>query len=307
MTDRLRRHLEQALGRRAELAQQLEQSPTFSDKLALQSLSDHIDDLRQQLTLLESRPIIELVELRLKAPQFDDGSLPLRLLSKLAEDVRQMLGYAALRLTRGGADRKRVPDSLYDELDLRLAAVLPGSSRLVVTTSSNRDLLDDGLSKAAIERVFRVLETGGHGERFLEALTDLGPSSTKRLRDLLHQVISSAAELDLSWRYSGETVRRWEGTHEAISAVSHALDVTEINAKDEVVLSGTVELLSKRERIHLRAENRSYRILFPMRLLPEVSELHLDQSVRLRCTVTETLNPYTGETASFYELVRVDA
>ena len=308
MNERLRRQLELAISRREEFDGAYSSDRTFANRLALESMQSHVDDLRQQLSLLDNRPIIELVELRLKAPKFADGSIPLRLLAKLAEDFRQMLGYAAMRLTRGGADRKRVPEEVYDELDLRLSAVLPGSSRLVLTTSSNRDLLGDGLAKGAIERFFRVLQTGGTGPEFLEAVTDLGPSSAKRLRDILHQVQSSNAQLDLSWRYSGETVKQWHGDDNAISAVTHALDVTEINARQEVTFSGIVELLSKRERIHLRTdEGRAIKILFPVRLLPRVAELHLDQHVRLHCSVTETLNPYTGETATFYELLQVDA
>lgn len=308
MIERLRRQLDQALARRDEFVRVYQAEPSFANRLAAESMTAHVEDLRQQIGLLDTRPIIELVEMRLKAPGFEDGSIPLRLIAKISEDFRQMLGYAALRLTRGGIDRKRVPDDLYDELDLRLAAVLPGSSRLVMTAASNRDLLDDGLSKGALDRFFRVLQTRGTGETFLEAITDLGPTSTKRLRDLLHLIVASNAEVDLAWRYSGETVSMWQGTHQALNEVTHALDVTEINSKDEVVLAGSVELLSKRERIHLRSdEGRTLRILFPLRLLPRVSELHLDQHVRLRCSVTETLNPYTGETATFYELLEVDA
>lgn len=308
MIERLRRQFDLALTRRDEFVRAHQGQPSFANRLAAESMTAHVEDLRQQIGLLDARPIIELVEMRLKAPGFEDGSIPLRLIARVSEDFRQMIGYAALRLTRGGIDRKRVPDHLYDELDLRLSAVLPGSSRLVMTTSANRDLLDDGLSKSALTRFFRVLETRGAGENFLEAISDLGPSSAKRMRDLLHLVVASNAEVDLTWRYSGETVNVWQGTHQALSEVTHALDVTEINSKEEVVLSGSVELLSKRERIHLRSgEGRTIRILFPLSLLPRVSELHLDQHVRLRCSVTETLNPYTGETATFYELLQVDA
>lgn len=308
MIDRLRRQLELARAQRDEFDRVHQVEPSFASRLAADSMTAHVEDLQQQIGLLDARPIIELVEMRLKAPGFEDGSIPLRLIAKISEEFRQMIGYAALRLTRGGIDRKRVPDDLYDELDLRLAAVLPGSSRLVMTASASRDLLDDGLSKNALSRFFRVLETRGTGENFLEAIADLGPSSAKRMRDLLHLVVASNAEVDLTWRYSGETVKAWKGTHQALSEVTHALDVTEINAREEALLSGSVELLSKRERIHLRSdEGRIIRVLFSLNLLPRVSELHLDQHVRLRCSVTETLNPYTGETATFYELLQVVA
>jgi hypothetical protein len=308
MTERLQRQLDQALARKRDLDELADHSGSFAHTLASKSMAGHINELQQQIALEDTRPIIELLELRLRAPRFRDGSVPLQLIARAATEIRQMLGYAALRFTRGGLDRKRVPKDLYDELDLRLAALLPGSSRIVVTTAAHRDLLDDGISKGALNRVFQVLETRGRGAEFLEAVTDLGPSGARRLRDLLRLVIAAGAELDLEWRYSGETVRRWEGNDATIATVTNALDVTEMAAREEVTLSGVIELLSKRERIHLRTEQgRTVRILFPSVLLSRVAELHLDQSVRLRCSVTETMNPLTNETSTFYELIQVDA
>ena len=308
MTKRLRDLLQEAKERKVELARRSDAEGSFAYRMASQSMTEHIDELTQQLALNGDRPIIELVEFRLKALRFQDGSVPLRLVAKAVDDIRQMLGYAALRLSRGGLDRKRVPVDLYDELDLRLAAVLPGSSRLVITSAAHRDLLDDGIAKSSLDRVFRVLESGGQGQEFLEAITDLGPSSARRLRDLLHLIVSSAAELDLSWKYGGQLVKRWNGTDQALASVAHALDVTELNAREELILEGVVELLSKRERIHLLVTTgKTVRVLFPKRLLPRVSELHLDQQVRLRCSVTETMNPFTGETSTFYELLNIAA
>lgn len=306
MSKRLRQQLLIAQERRRALDRLARDQGDFATSLASQSLSDHIDDLTRQIALLDERPVIELLEFRLKAKQFVDGSVPLRLVAKVAHEVRQVLGYAALRLVKGGVDRKRVPNELYNELDLRLTAVLPGSSRLVITAASNRDLLDDGLAKGSLDRVFRVLQSEGRGPEFLEAITDLGPSSGRRLRDFLHLVLTSSAELDLDWRYAGQRVRRWDGTTTALASVAHALTVTEVQARGEIVMHGAIELLSKRERIHLRTgEGRTIRVLFAKRLLPKVSELHLDQQVQLRCSVTETLNPFTGETSVFYELVDV--
>jgi hypothetical protein len=306
MIKRIRELLDEAQAHKAELDRRTAADASFALSLASQSMAAHIDDLSQQLALQQNRPIIELVEFRLKANRFQDGSVPLRLVARAADEIRQMLGYAALRLSRGGLDRKRVPDELYDELDLRLAAILPGSSRLVITTAAHRDLFDDGLAKNSLDRVFRVLESRGEGTEFLEAVTDIGPSGARRMREFLHLVRGASAELELTWRYSGETVRRWDGTETALSSVTHALDVTELNSREELILEGIIELLSKRERIHLlTASQKTIRILFPKRLLPRVSELHLDQQVRLRCSVTETNNPFTGESSTFYELLDI--
>lgn len=306
MTKRLLEQLQTATAQKADLDRRLAAGSGFAYELASRSMSSHIDELSQQLALMDNRPIIELVELRLKANQFRDGSAPLRLIAKAAEDFRQMVGYAALRLTRGGLDKKRVPNDLYQDLDLRLAALLPGSSRMVITTASNRDLLNDGVAKGALDRFFRVLESKGEGDEFLESVTDLGPQSSRRVRDLIDLIQNESAEIDVTWRYGGAEVRKWEGTKDALEKVSFALAVTEVNSKSEVVLGGLVELLSKRERIHLRSDSgETFRILFPKRLLPGVAELHLDQKIRLRCAVTETQNPHTGEASTFFELLEI--
>ncbi len=306
MTKRLRELIQSATSQKANLDRRASTNGGFAYTLASRSMGSHIDELSQQLALLDVRPIIELVELRIKAHQFRDGSAPLRLVAKVAEDFRQMVGYAALRLTRGGVGKKRVPNDLYNELNLRLAALLPGSSRMVITTSSNRDLLDDGIAKGALDRFFRVLESNGQGEEFLESVTDLGPQSSRRVRDLIDLVQHESAELEISWRYGGSEVRHWDGTKETLAKVSYALAITEVNSNSEVVLQGVVELLSKRERIHLKADSgETVRILFPKRLLPSVSELHLNQRVGLRCAVTETENPYTGESSTFHELLQI--
>ncbi len=88
--------------------------------------------------------------------------------------------------------------------------------------------------------------------------------------------------------------------------ITSALEVTTVREQSRQVLRGVVELLSKRERLHLRQlDGDLVRILFPKRLLPQVSELHLDQEVSLVCQITETENELTGETAEHYELIEL--
>lgn len=306
MINRLRKLKTDALKHQLDLERKANNGENLAYQLAAQSMSSHIDELTQQINVLDERPVFEFLEFRLIASKLRDGSIPLGLLAKAAEEIRQMIGHAALRLSQGGLWRKRVSKDLYTELDLRLAAILPGSSRLVISTMAQRDLFDDGLSKSAFERIFEVLDSQGEGTKFLEAVTDLGPGSSKRLREFLHLLRNNSAELQLSWRYSGDTVKQWHGDSNSIASVAYALDATELVAKESIELEGFIELLSKRERIHLTTDDsRTVRILFPKRLLKEVSELHLDQRVKLLCSVTETENPLTGESSVFYELERI--
>jgi hypothetical protein len=281
-------------------------SGDFLYKIASQSLSAHIDELNQYAAIEEDRPLFELLDFRLKAANLKSGPIPLRLISQATEEIRAMIGYAALRLVEGGIDRQRVPKDLYEELDLRLAGILPGSSRIVVTANANRDLFDDGLNKGALDRLFDVLNSGGSGKDFLQAVADLGPLSTKRLREFLKLVRSYSAEAEITWSFGGNVVKAWEGDKKRIDTMAEALEQIEISDQERVVLAGKIELLSKRERLDLRLEEgRMVRVLFPKALFPTITALHLDQNVRLRCQVTETTNPHTNESSTFYELVEI--
>lgn len=305
MNERLKKYLSDAKAIHAE-AMAKAKAGSFAHKLSAESFADHLAELQQIGVVEDDRPIFELIDFRLKASALNSGSVPLGLISKAAEHIRTMIGYAALKLIQGGINRKRIPNDLYETLDLRLAGILPGSSRLIVVATADRDLLGDGLAKNALERIFSVLETQGNGPEFLEAITDLGPSSAKRLREFLKLLKYYSAEAEFSWKYSGEPVKYWNGTKEIIDSVASALEVTEIKEQARIDLSGKIELLSKRERIALRTQDgKLTRILYPKILLTEVSTLHLDQEVTLLCQVTETENPLTNESSIFYELLEI--
>lgn len=278
----------------------------FAYKLAARSLESHLDELAQIKLTSETSPAFEMLDLRVIAPHLKTGSAPLDLVAKLSEEVRKTLGHAALRLMKGGIGRKRIPKDLYSELDLRLNGLLPGSSRFVISAAANRDLLDDGLSKGALERVFAVLSSKGKGEAFLCSVNVLGPSAAKSLRELLTLIKNNSAETVFTWKYSGDEICTWNGSKQAIESVTSALEVTEITEQEKVLLHGNIELLSKRERIDIRTdEGKLIRVLYPKTLLPIVSELHLEQEVTLYCQVTETENPLTNESSIFHELIEI--
>ncbi|RUO18933.1 hypothetical protein [Aliidiomarina haloalkalitolerans] len=305
MSDKINQRVKQ-VKELLEQAKQKANEGSFAYKLTANSLQCHVNELAQIELTSKLSPAFEMLDFRIKAPSLKTGSAPLSLVSKLTEEVRKTLGYAALRLLQGGMNRKRVPKDLYTELDLRLEGILPGSSRFIVSAAANRDLLNDGLSKGAIERVFSVLASSGEGQAFLNSVNDLGPSGSKSLREFLKVIRSYDAELEFTWTYAGEEIWRWNGNREVMDSVTSALEVTEIVEEEKVMLHGKIELLSKREKIDLRShEGNLIRVLYPKRLLPIVSELHLEQEVTLHCQVTETENPITGESSIFYELLEM--
>jgi hypothetical protein len=279
---------------------------SFAHSLVATSFEGHIADLLQIQNLESDIKLFEIVDFRLISPDLQKGTVPLDFISKAAESIRAMVGYTAMRLIQGGLDKKRVPQDLYSLLNLRLAGLLPGSARLIISANADRDLLDDGVAKQSLERIFSVLSSGGAGEPFLEAVNALGPGAAKRLREFLEIISIRSTETEITWTYSGKKTAFWNGTTESINRVMSALQVTEIKEQEVIILYGKIELLSKRERLDLRThENRLVRVLYPNRLLPVVATLHLEQEVSIRVQVTEALNPLTSEASIFYELIDV--
>lgn len=279
---------------------------SFAYELQASSLKSHIDELETYESLENVGRAYELVDFRMIADEFRSGSVPLNVIAKAADEIRKMLGFAALRFIQGGINRKRVPDDLYKDLDLRLAGILPGSSRLLIAAAAHRDLFDDGVAKHAIDRVIGVLESNGTGDAFLESVVDLGPSSARSLREFLKILRAHSGALELTWTYAGQDVRHWNADQKTVANIATALEHTNLKEQSKQIFRGVIEMLSKRERIHLRATSGELlRILFPKRLLADVSELHLDQEVALLCQVTETENPLTNESAHHYELLEI--
>ncbi|WP_320129364.1 hypothetical protein [uncultured Sphaerochaeta sp.] len=271
------------------------------------SLRSHIDELENKVRIENIGRGYELLDFRMIVDSFQPGSVPLDIVAKIADEFRKMFGHAAHRLVQVGAEKKKVPNSIYKNLNLRLMGILPGSTRLLISAISNRDLFDEGLAKNTIERFINVLETYGEGDKFLEAIMDLGPSSAKNLKDLFNTINSLSGALEINWKHEGHTIRNWIASPEQVSRITSALGSTKIKKETENLVHGTIELLSKRERIHLRTDKGNLiRILFPIKLLEEVESLHLNQKVFLLCNITQTENPLTNESIQYYELVNIE-
>lgn len=294
---------------RALLEQKMaEAGDSLAASLEVASMKAHVQQLELLAAIEATESRVESIEFRFSGKRFQGGSMPLGALASAANEIKKMLGYAALRSIQGGLDRRRVPKTLYEELDLRLAGLQPGSTRLAITASSERDLLDDGLAKRALERFFAVLHSGVAQEDFLESVLDFGPSSAKRLRELLNMARSNESGLDVTWTFGGDVVDSWAGSRESVERVASALGETEIEDRVLVTYTGIIELLSKNERVQLRtAEGKLIRILFPKRLLDQVSKLRLNQVASLKCEVVESLNRMTSERSTYAELVAVEA
>lgn len=279
---------------------------SFAYALQSASLKSHLHDIEQQKLFLELQRYSEIIDLRMISDSLDTGTIPLGLLAKVSDHMQKMLGHVADRITRGKKATSRIPSEIYRKLNLQLIGLLPGSTRLMISATSDRDLFDEGLAKTSIQRVLDVLETYGEGEKFLESIMDLGAYGVRNLRDLLHILNSVSSAVEIEWEHNGQSLKQWKGSNLQISNIASFLDSMSIKETTEKILSGVIELLSKKERIQLRKESGELvRIFFSNTHLEEVEQLHLNQHVKLLCTISETENPHTDEKIQYFELIEI--
>lgn len=256
-----------------------------------------------------SKLLYEVMDFKLLAPSLSKGSVPLLLIAEIVKEIRSVVGYAALRLIQDGMNKHNIPKkSLHEHLDLRLSEVRPNfkAVHLIITANSERDLLNDGVVKKSLERIFSVLNTNGYSPNFLPAITKLGPSSAKHLRKFLSLMLSNSIEIDFIWRFSELKIGFWKGTKRDIKNLHSALEVKKIIERKNLILVGKISMLNKQKRIHLKNEkDKPISIFYPDIMFSEISRLCLDDEVTLECQFIKIINSITDELSVSYELLKI--
>ncbi len=112
-----------------------------------------------------------------------------------------------------------------------------------------------------------------------------------KAKEILGNALSKSATGNFAYELSAD------------SFSNHVDELTQL-LDEQIVLNGTIELISKRERIDLRTfEGQVIRIIYPKKMLYQVTKLHIDQEVTLICQVTKTKNSFTNGSSLSYELI----
>lgn len=247
------------------------------------------------------------MDFRLTGFSLREGAVPVLLISEMANEIRNIVGYAALRLIQDGTSKQRIPKSLYEELDLRVSGVTPNleSVHLTIIGNSKRDLLDDSLVKNSLERIFSVLNTNG-GISFLDYIAELGSLSAKHIKKLLSLMQSYSIEVEFTWWFLGKKINFWKGNKENIEGLYSALEVTDVVEQDDLILIGKIGALNKRKRIILECEeNGNVSIFYSKIMFSKISKFRLNDEVTLKCHLTKIENRITNEVSVTYELLEI--
>lgn len=289
---RLRAQLDAA---RNELAasRSLEGGPRpLADELAANSLCFHIEQLEAELKRILDARSVEVLDLRLDGAGLRDGSIPLKLLAQIGDRIANAI-QAGVQRKRTGRRVQRLSPRTAESLDLRLAGITAGSTRLQVTGATAPDLFGESDLEQVLESTFHLLAQY-HGDDLAENVSRLGVRAARELRGLADLLAERAASLEVAWFTPTDEERRWSATAGELKELSTALGQYEEREPEELQVSGTVVTLSARGRFELDVGGRILGGTFPSGLQASIRQLRIGQTVAATIRRTTVVNTVTA-------------
>lgn len=275
--------------------------------LSFSSLEDHLRDLQTQLKVAKEQRYLEVLELVVGDQEGFGrrGTIALDLVGRLSVHLSKAI-YGAARYSEVGTVGGAIPQAIKDIMDLRLAAVNPGSTRLFITGRTSPDLFGDSLLENTLETAFDILESQGPKD-LVTAISEAGPRSAKNFKEFLEVLQDLRASSILSWTPPGRSPRTWKGEPEVVARLLLDLDAVERDEPEDKEFVGEIVTLSSRRDFEMQVAPKEFiRARVPKRLVERLGEFHVGQEVAARMKRELTRHRATGEERESYLLERLN-
>jgi hypothetical protein len=283
----------------------LQESPgKFSIQLALSSWISHQEELQQELRQAKCAMQHEVVELRLLGMRMD-GSIPLKLLSKLADKFNGALAHAAFHLRHGISPSRGIPEDMSREIDLRLSGLSYGSTRLMFAGNIAPDTTGDSPMESALEQIFDVLSTPSP-EKIRELVTVIGVPATRALSELLGTLEKQSIGAELTWPAPNAKLYHWGGSLDAVRMAHQKLSAFETIKPEIVTLSGVITDLKESGAVYIRSDNSKYKISYNKQQYIHIQQYRLGMDVKFKTMKYLRREPLTDKEIATYKLITED-
>lgn len=270
MTKFLREHADSLSKHAKETADRARAAPDdFFLQLAARNQEQSAQGVRHQLLLEEAEAAGELVDLRLIGPRAN-GSISLDWFIAAMEPLSKAWKLAAHRLRYGNEATRGVGADVVNALNLKLAGLGHGSTRIFVTGNTLPDLTGESLLQATLMQTFRLLNA--HQDEFYDAVDAVGGKSAHQLSEFMRVLDDAGLAAQFTWQSSrGREI--WEGRPDEIPRIRSLLDTIREPERYEEHLVGRVAGITDTGRLDLRTDDGKVSIRFPLRLTDQVQRL----------------------------------
>jgi len=250
----------------------------FFLQLAAKNQEQAAQRAQHQLLLEEAEEAGELVDLRLIGPRAN-GSISLDWFIMAMEPLSKAWKLAAHRLRYGHDAARGVGADVLSALNLKLAGLGHGSTRIFVTGNAQPDLTGESLLQATLTQVFRLLNS--QQDEFYDAVDAVGGRSAHQLSEFMKALDGAGLAAQFTWQ-SPRGRQFWEGRPDEITRIRALLDTIREPERYEEFVEGRVAGITDTGRLDLRTDDGKVSIRFPLRLTDQVQRLTITSTARIK-------------------------
>jgi hypothetical protein len=275
----LREHADSLSKLAKETAERARATPDdFFLQIAAKNQEQFAHRVRHQVSIEEAEEAGELVDLRLIGPRAN-GSISLDWFIAAMEPLSKAWKLAAHRLRYGNEAERGVGPDVVSALNLKLAGLSHGSTRIFVTGNALSDLTGESLLQATLTQTFRLLNS--HQDEFYDAVDAVGGKSAHQLSEFMRALDGAGLAAQITWQ-SPRGRQFWEGCPDEITRIRSLLDTIREPEKYEEFLEGRVACITDTGRLDLRTDVGKVPIRFPLRLTEQVQRLTITSMARVK-------------------------
>ena len=249
----------------------------------------------------------EIIEVRLIGRTATRGTLPLDTLALVSKSLADTLHAVSKYAAAGRSQRRDVLPDVKRRLDLRLAGVAAGSTRLFVSGQTSPDLFGNSLLNTSLERTFDLL-AADDPDAVLDQVPAVGHQSIMALQRFLRGIHDCHLEVEMKWDTPANEFRTWAGGTNRLVSLSTMLGHMAEEAPVSFNFTGIVISLSLKGIIEVQDEQQG-RILarYPELLLPAIQSLHVGQECRGSMVQQTIVHTTTGTRKASFTLMGIAA
>lgn len=276
----------------------------FSHKLSIDSLRAQISGLEKQMMHEKAKRDKEVIEIRLKG-RTADGTIPLEVLAKLADGLSGTVLNASYFIQFGQKVKKIKVKEVHDIVNLRLAGISTGSTRLFVTANTAPDLFGRSLAEESLKHSFNLLQSESADE-LTESASKIGKESVRKLYKFITAISNADMEVDLNWSSPASESYNWDGNKQSLLRVAQSLTNIQMSDPETIEFSGELIAISLRGTFEIKLDDkRTIRGEFPNNLLEEIKTLTIGSNYTGKMEKQTIVNMATESEKVYYTLISI--
>ena len=298
-TDFLERHASELQREARQTAERAASAPDdFWLNVAAANQEDAAREATQMLAQEYARASGELLDMRFLGPKAN-GSILLDSFLKIVDPLNKAWKAAAYHLRHGVVDG-RIGFDIGDALNLKLAGLAPGSTRILLTGNGAMDLAGESLLRDTLTQTFQLLSAPN--DEFIDAVDAVGGRSAQLFGEALKAIDVAGLSAEFTWQDRG-TMHVWHGTSDEVVRIKALLAGVAERQIFEETIEGVVSGIFENGKLDIRTESKKVRVRFPLDMIPFVQSLQIAAPTSLRVQTTRYTHPITHRDVETHQMI----